>query len=126
MGRMVLSAASAYAACALLLLALTLAGFDSLILLMSLLFVSNGFLGLVIPSTMVLSMERHGAIAGIAAALGGTLQMVMGGVMIAFASLFFDGTSLPMVGTIALLAVGALAASVGTLRGFGSVAALPE
>ncbi len=33
----------------------------------------------VIPSTMVLSLENHGPIAGMASALGGTLQMVTGG-----------------------------------------------
>jgi len=77
--------------------------------------VSFGFLGLVIPSTMVLSLEDHGPVAGIAAALGGTLQMLTGGVVIAIAALFFDGTSLPMVATIALTAVGALAIGASTL-----------
>ena len=47
-------------------LALTLAGFDSLRVLIPLLLVSFAFLGLVIPSTMVLSLENHGRIAGIA------------------------------------------------------------
>jgi DHA1 family bicyclomycin/chloramphenicol resistance-like MFS transporter len=65
---------------------------------------------------MVLSLENHGPIAGIASALGGTLQMVSGGVMIGVSGLFFDGTSLPMVATIACTAVGALAVSIATLR----------
>jgi DHA1 family bicyclomycin/chloramphenicol resistance-like MFS transporter len=112
----VMAAVSAYAGFAVLLLALTLAGFDSLRVLIPLLFVSFAFLGLVIPSTMVLSLEDHGPIAGIASALGGTLQMVTGGIMIAVAGLFFDGTSLPMVATIALTAVAAFAISVATLR----------
>jgi DHA1 family bicyclomycin/chloramphenicol resistance-like MFS transporter len=64
----------------------------------------------------VLALERHGPIAGIAAALGGTLQMVTGGAMIALAGLFFDGTTLPMVATIAFAAVGALLVSLATLR----------
>lgn len=116
MGRMVLTAVSIYAGFAVLLFALTLAGFDSLRVLMPLLFTSFAFLGLVIPSTMVLALERHGPIAGIAAALGGTLQMVTGGAMIAVAGLFFDGTTLPMVATIAFTAVAALLVSVATLR----------
>ncbi|MEH2479302.1 DHA1 family bicyclomycin/chloramphenicol resistance-like MFS transporter [Nitrobacteraceae bacterium AZCC 2146] len=116
MARVVMAAVSAYAGFAVLLLALTLAGFDSLRVLIPLLFVSFAFLGLVIPSTMVLSLENHGPIAGIASALGGTLQMVTGGIMIAVAGLFFDGTSLPMVTTITLTAVGALIVSLATLR----------
>jgi DHA1 family bicyclomycin/chloramphenicol resistance-like MFS transporter len=116
MARMVLAAVSAFAAFALLLLALTLLGFDSLLVLIPLLFLSFAFLGLVIPATMVLALENHGPIAGIAAALGGTLQMVTGGLMIAVASQFSDGTSLPMVATIACTAVGAFMVSVATLR----------
>ncbi|WNV08363.1 multidrug effflux MFS transporter [Tardiphaga sp. 709] len=116
MGRVVMAAVSAYAFFAVVLLALTLAGFSSLAVLIPLLFVSFAFLGLVIPSTMVLSLENHGPIAGIASALGGTLQMVSGGVMIGVSGLFFDGTSLPMVATIACTAVGALAVSIATLR----------
>jgi len=115
--RVVMAAVTAYASFAVLLLALTLAGFDSLSLLIPMLFASFAFLGLVIPSTMVLSLENHGPIAGLAAALSGTLQMVSGGVLIAIAGLFFDGTSLPMIATIALTAVGAFAISAATLRG---------
>ena len=116
MGRMVLTAVSLYAGFAVLLLALTLLGYDSLRVLMPLLFTSFAFLGLVIPSTMVLALERHGPIAGIAAALGGTLQMVTGGAMIAVAGLFFNGTTLPMVATIAFTAGGALLVRMATLR----------
>ena len=115
LGRTVMAAVSAYASLAVLLLALRLAGFDSLALLIPMLFASFAFLGLVIPSTMVLSLEHHGPIAGLAAALGGTLQMVSGGVLVAIAGLFFDGTSLPMVATMALTTVGAFAIGAATL-----------
>jgi DHA1 family bicyclomycin/chloramphenicol resistance-like MFS transporter len=116
MGRMVMAAVSAYASFAVLLLALTLAGFDSLRVLIPLLFVSFAFLGLVIPSTMVLSLENHGRIAGIASALGGTLQMVAGAIITGITGLFFDGTSLPMVATLAAASVAALVLSLVTLR----------
>lgn len=116
MGRVVMGAVAAYASFAVLLLALTLAGFTSLWVLIPLLFTSFAFLGLVIPSTMVLSLENHGPIAGSASALGGTLQMLTGGAVIAVAGLFFNGTSLPMVVTIALTAVTALVITVATLR----------
>ncbi|UGV25500.1 Bcr/CflA family efflux MFS transporter [Rhodopseudomonas boonkerdii] len=116
MGRVVMGAVAAYAFFAMLLLALTLAGFTSLWVLIPLLFTSFAFLGLVIPSTMVLSLEEHGPIAGSASALGGTLQMLTGGVVIAVAGLFFNGTSLPMVATVALTAMAALAITMVTLR----------
>jgi DHA1 family bicyclomycin/chloramphenicol resistance-like MFS transporter len=116
MGRMVIGAVAMFALFAVILFGLTIAGHDSLLTLIALLFAANAFLGLVIPSTMVLALEDHGPIAGVASALGGTLQMVTGGIVIAVVSMFFDGTSLPMVTTIALCAVGALIVSLLTLR----------
>jgi DHA1 family bicyclomycin/chloramphenicol resistance-like MFS transporter len=65
---------------------------------------------------MVLALEEHGPIAGMASALGGALQMVAGGLVIVLMSLFFNGTALPMVSAIALCAVGALIASLATLN----------
>lgn len=105
-----------HTAFALLLFAVTAIGIDSLAVLIVMLFVAFACLGLVVPATMVLALEEHGPIAGMASALGGTLQMVTGGAMIVIVSLFFDGTVFPMVAAIALCAVGALALSAATLR----------
>jgi DHA1 family bicyclomycin/chloramphenicol resistance-like MFS transporter len=116
MARVVASAVAGYAALALILFVLTLAGADSLAVLMTMLFLAFACLGLVIPATMVLSLEEHGPIAGMASALGGTLQMVAGGIMIVVVSLSFDGTALPMVTIIALSAVGAFVLTRLTLR----------
>jgi DHA1 family bicyclomycin/chloramphenicol resistance-like MFS transporter len=116
MARVVATAVSAYAAFAVALLAMTLAGADSLVVLMVMLFLAFGCLGLVIPATMVLALDDHGPIAGMASALGGTLQMVAGGILIVVVSFFFDGTSLPMVTTIAICAVGAFVLTRLTLR----------
>lgn len=116
MGRMVIAAVTVHCLFALILLAVTAAGADSLTTLMVLLFLSFAGLGLVIPSTMVLALEGHGPIAGIASALGGTLQMVTGGVAIVVGSAFFDGTPLPMVAAIALCSVAALLVAVATLH----------
>ena len=80
------------------------------------LFLAFACLGLVIPSTMVLSLEEHGPIAGMASALGGTLQMVSGGLLIVVVSAFFDGTALPMVAAIAGCAAAALLLARLTLR----------
>ncbi len=79
---------------------------DSLPLMMLLLFIGYGFLGLVIPTTAVLSLEHHGAIAGTASALMGSLQMVIGAIIMALAGLFSNGTPAPM-----LLGIAACAAS---------------
>lgn len=105
--RVVSVAVSCFTVATLALFAVTAAGVDSLIVLVVMLFIANAWLGLVIPSTMVLSLEDHGPIAGMASALGGTLQMITGAVMIVVASAFFDGTALPMVTTIAVCAVAA-------------------
>ena len=115
MARVVVTAVSSYAFFSLILLAVTAAGVDSLAVLMGLLFFAFASLGLVIPSTMVLALEDHGPIAGMASALGGTLQMVVGGLVIAIVSLFFNGTPLPMVAAIAACSVGALTLSYVTL-----------
>jgi DHA1 family bicyclomycin/chloramphenicol resistance-like MFS transporter len=116
MARAVTVAVALYAAVVLALFVVTALGSDSLALLMILLFAAFTCLGPVIPSTMVLALEEHGPIAGLASALGGTLQMVAGGFVIVVVSLFFDGTPLPMVATILLCAAGALALSLATLR----------
>jgi MFS transporter, DHA1 family, multidrug resistance protein len=116
MARVVTAAVCCYALFAVFLFGVTAAGSDSLAVLMALLFVAFAALGLVIPSTMVLALEEHGPIAGMASALGGTLQMVTGGVIIAIVSAFFDGTAFPMVAAIALCSVGALGLSFVTLN----------
>jgi len=117
MGRMVLIAVSMYAAFLSILFALTLAGVDNLGVLMALLFLGFASMGVVIPTTMVLALDDHGPIAGMASALGGTLQMVTGGLMIVIMSFFFNGTPLPMVTVMTLCAIAAFLLSLITLRG---------
>lgn len=90
------------------LLALALLGFASLIVCVAGLFLANAFLGLIIPTTMVMALEDHGDSAGLASSLGGTLQMLAGGLMIAATGPFFDGTATPMLAAIALCGVLAL------------------
>lgn len=124
MGRMVTAAVSVYLVMSLLLFGLTVAGIDNLWVLMAGLFFAFASLGLVIPSTMVLSLEDHGPIAGMASALGGTLQFVAGAVTITIASVFFDGTSLSMVTVIAACAVGSFVLTRLTLGGGRTPAAV--
>jgi len=115
LGRVVVTAVSAYAAMAMLLLGVTLAGVDSLPVLIIMLFLAYACLGLVVPATAVLALEEHGPIAGTASALMGTLQMIAGATAIALVSVFFDGTPLPMVAAIAACAAGAFVLSRLTL-----------
>ena len=114
--RLVTVSVAGYAAVLGLLLAVTLIGVDSLPVLMAFLLVGFSFMGLVIPTTMVMALDEHGPIAGMAAALGGTLQMLVGGAMIVVASAVFNGTVLPMVALMTACAWGALALAVLTLR----------
>ena len=105
MARTVALATTGFATMTVLLLALVMAGFGSFPVIVTCLFLANACLGFVIPTTMVMALDDHGDIAGLASSLGGTLQMVAGGVMITLAGPFFDGTALPMVGAIALCGV---------------------
>ena len=57
---------------------------------------------------MVMALDDHGDIAGLASLLGGTLQMLAGGAMVAATGPFFDGTATPMLGAIALCGLLAL------------------
>jgi len=109
-------AVSGYAAVMALMLALNLAGIDRLDLLLALLFVGYGFLGLVVPSTAVLALDRHGDIAGTASALMGTLQFLTGVAAMALVGVFVDGTARPMVIGIAGSAFTAFVLAHVTLR----------
>ncbi|HEY1101964.1 MAG TPA: Bcr/CflA family drug resistance efflux transporter, partial [Burkholderiaceae bacterium] len=114
---LVRAAVTGYAAVMVLLLALQLGGVERLEVLIGLLFVGYGFLGLVVPTTAVLALEEHGAIAGTASALMGTLQFMTGALVMAVVGLFVNGTALPMVVGIAGAAVMALLLARATLGG---------
>ena len=93
------------------LFAVGLLGGATLVITMAGLFLANACLGLIIPTTMVMALDDHGDIAGLASSLGGTLQMLAGGLMIAASGPFFDGTATPMLGAIAICGVLALVLS---------------
>jgi len=118
---MVKVAVIGYAAVMSLLLVLNLAGIERLDVMLALLFIGFGFLGLVVPTTAVLALEEHGAIAGTASALMGTLQFVVGAVVMAIVGVFVDGTARPMVAGIAGSALVAYAFTAGTLGRGGAV-----
>ncbi|MDA8447382.1 multidrug effflux MFS transporter [Paracidovorax valerianellae] len=94
---LVKTAASASGVIMVALLGYYLMGGDQLAVLIALYFVSSAFMGLVIPTTSVLALEKHGAIAGTASALLGTLQMLSGAAAMGIVGLFANGEPLPMV-----------------------------
>ncbi len=105
MVRVVKAAASAAGVVMVALLLYYLLGGDRLSVLLSLYFLCSLLMGLVIPTTSVLALEEHGAIAGTASALLGTLQMLSGAAAMQIVGLFSTGKPLPMV---VGMAVGAL------------------
>ncbi|MCU0800827.1 MAG: multidrug effflux MFS transporter [Rhodobacteraceae bacterium] len=92
--------------------ALGLLGMATLPVTMTALFVGNIFLGVILPTAQVQALEDHGANAGLASSLGGTMQMVAAGVLVAAAGPFLDGTVVPMQGAIALCGALALGLSM--------------
>ena len=94
---MVKFAVTGYAVVMALLLLQNLAGVDRLDVLIGLMLAGFGFLGLVVPATAVLALDDHGAIAGTASALMGTLQFVVGAVVMGVVGQFVDGSVFPMV-----------------------------
>lgn len=114
--RLIRFAVAGFALASTALFAAFASGLGSLPVLSALLFVAYGFLGMVIPTSAVLALESHGRIAGTASALMGTLQFVTASSVIGVASLFFDGTALPMVTTIAACSLTVLFLAALTLR----------
>ena len=84
------------------LLSATLLGRASLYVTMGGLFLTFGCLGLVLPTAMVLALDKRGAIAGPASSLGGALQMMVGACAVAAMGPFFIGTAFPMITTICI------------------------
>ena len=68
----------------------------------------NACLGLVIPTAMVMALDDHGDIAGLASSLGGTIQMLTGGAVVALMGPILSARPTPMIGVIAGCAVAAL------------------
>ena len=114
--RLVLGAVLGFALAMVTLLALFAAGIDRLEVMIAFLFIGYGFLGLVLPTTSVLALEEHGAIAGTASAFIGTVQFVTGAVIMLFVGSFLNGTALPMIAGIAACAAASLALAQVTLR----------
>jgi MFS transporter, DHA1 family, multidrug resistance protein len=121
--RLMRTATFGYAALALALLAVFMSGNGSFIVMVGMLVAANLFFGFIMPSAMVLSLEDHGPIAGAAASLGGTLQMVLATACMALGSLFFDGSPIPMLAIIAACSSGTFVLALLTVRNKAAVPA---
>ena len=109
--RMIVLATAGFAIATCVLFAAGLAGYACLPVTVIGLFTANIFLGVVLPTSQVLALEEQGEHAGLASSLGGTLQMVAAGVLVAVAGPFLDGTVVPMLASIAICGVLAFALS---------------
>ena len=104
MERVIALAITGFAALTLLLTGVVWSGADALPVVVAGLFVANACLGLVIPTAMVMSLDPHPDIAGMASSLGGTIQMLTGGAMIVVTGPFMVNSAATMVPAIALCA----------------------
>lgn len=110
--RMIYTATAGFALSTFAGFGLGLAGLATLPVTMAALFVGNLFLGVILPTAQVQALEDHGSNAGLASSLGGTMQMVAAGILVAAAGPFLDGTVVPMQGAIALCGALALGLSL--------------
>ncbi|HVY20844.1 MAG TPA: multidrug effflux MFS transporter [Bauldia sp.] len=115
--RVVRSALTFYVVSTGTLFLLTIAGVDNMYVMAALLWVGFAAMGLVIPSTAALSLENYGRTAGTAAALMGTLQLVVGAVVVGLVGTFSNGGVLPMAMAILACALVAFFLGLATLRG---------
>jgi MFS transporter, DHA1 family, multidrug resistance protein len=108
-GDAILFAALAVAAAASVVLVLVAAfGLGGLVGLLLPLFICIASVGLVGPNTAAAAMAPYGRMAGSASALLGTLQFVVGAVSGIVVGVLYNGTALPMAGTISACCVAAL------------------
>ncbi len=113
---LVLQASTGFAVAMLLLTAVFAAGVDHLWILIALLCCGYAFLGMTTPTATILALEDHGAIAGTASALMGTMQFGVGSVLMLASGRFADGRPMPMIIGIAVCALLAMACARVALR----------
>lgn len=112
MERLISLAVTGFAALALILTGVLWAGIEAFPVVVAGLFLTFACLGLVVPTTMVMSLDPHPDIAGLASSIGGTVQMLTGGLMIALTGPFMDNSVLPMAAAISVCACLAWATAV--------------
>lgn len=105
MQRLVIPASIGFAAVMTLAAILTTMGFQNLWLVCGMLFAGFGFVGILMPTIMVLALEKHGEVAGTAASFMNTVQLMIGSAAIAISGAIADGTPARMMLGIAAAAL---------------------
>jgi DHA1 family bicyclomycin/chloramphenicol resistance-like MFS transporter len=127
LARLILPAVLGYAAVMALLLGLVALGIDGLAVVSPLLFIGYSFLGIILPVSSVLALDKHGAIAGTASSLMSAFQLATGSVMGALSGMLGDGSILRLVAAIAACAGVAVLAQLTLARSRATVVTgLPE
>lgn len=101
-----------YAGFLIALLLIFLLGMGGLIIMVTMIVLGNIFMGFIMPSAMVLSLEDHGPIAGAAASLGGTIQMFTGTIAMVIGGIVYNGSPIPMLFIMAACAAGTVVLSL--------------
>lgn len=104
MERVISPAVSGFAITALILTVVVWMGFEALSVMITGLFLVFACLGLVVPTAMVMSLDPHPGIAGLASSIGGTAQMLTGGLIIALTGPFVSNSALTMAAAISVCA----------------------
>lgn len=101
MHRIVLPATVGFASCMTVMAIFVAMGMTSLPLMLGLMFAGFAFLGIITPTISVLSLAHHGDIAGTAASIMNTVQLMIGAGAIGISSLFTNNTPFPMAAGMA-------------------------
>jgi DHA1 family bicyclomycin/chloramphenicol resistance-like MFS transporter len=101
MHRIVLPATVGFAGCMTVMAIFVAMGMTSLPLMLGLMFAGFAFLGIITPTISVLSLAHHGDIAGTAASIMNTVQLMIGAGAIGISSLFTNDTPFPMAAGMA-------------------------
>lgn len=99
--RVMIPAACGFSITMTLVAALFVLGFDNFWMMGALLFISFSFVGIILPTVMVLSLENHGDIAGTAASFMNTAQLLIGALIMGFGGSFIKGNIIVMLGMMA-------------------------
>ncbi len=89
-------------------------GITSLTLMMGFLCAGFACLGIILPTISVMALANHGDIAGTAASVANTVQLLIGAAAIGVSGMFADGTPVPMALGMAGCAVLTLLCSIWT------------
>jgi len=119
---MVIRACTLYAITTVCLCGLVYCGIDSFFVVAIGMFIANALLGLVMSPAMVLALEKHGDVAGMASALAGMLHTITAGCIAALGTLIYNGHALPMLMMIAGCGVLTAFVSAVTLAGQNKMA----